>query len=69
MQLGSTGKLICAVTIIICLSVLMGIDAIDAVSGLPPITLITGYIIGNGVASKTGVGVQSIIEPKPHTET
>lgn len=65
MQLGSLGKLIVAVVVVICLTILMAIDAVDAVVGMPPITLIVGYIIGNGVASKSGDGVQSIIEPKP----
>lgn len=65
MQLGSLGKLIMAVVIVICLTILMAIGTIDAAAGMPPITLIVGYIIGNGVASKTGAGVQSIIEPKP----
>lgn len=65
MQLGSTGKLLVALTTIVCVTLLMVLDTIDGAAGMPIISGIALYIIGNGVASKRGDGVQSIIEPKP----
>lgn len=64
MQLGSWAKLIVAVVVIIALTLLMALNTIDQAVGMGPITLIVGYIIGNGVTSAQGKGVQSIIEPK-----
>jgi hypothetical protein len=63
-QLGASGKLIGAIVISLGLMVLMATHTLDAGQGMPPITLVVGYVIGNGVASRSGVGVQSIIEPK-----
>ncbi len=69
MQLGAVGKLYAAVIISVGLMVLMGVHVIEPAVGMPPITLVVGYVIGNGYTSVRGVGVQSIIEPKPPTQS
>lgn len=69
MQLGSVHKLIVSCVLIVCLSVLMAIDTLPVETGMLPITAITFYIVGNGRASRSGEGVQSILEPRPSAET
>lgn len=62
-KIGASPKLVAAVIICLMLGVLIGINALDPAQGLTPITAIIFYVIGNGVASKSGQGVQSILEP------
>lgn len=66
-QWGATPKLVGAIVISIGLMVLMGTHTLDASQGMPQITLVVGYVIGNGIAAKGGVGTRSIIEPKDQT--
>lgn len=67
MQLGSKAKLMVICLAMVCLTVLLVVHAIDVAAGMSPITAMVFYVIGNGFASRSGVGVQSVIEPKAPT--
>ena len=54
-------KLAVAVVGIIACTVLLVTHSISEAAGMAPITLIVGYIIGNGVASAQGKPVTPII--------
>lgn len=60
-------KLIVAVVVIICCTVLLAVGAIDQGTGMSPITLVIGYILGNGVAAIKGEPVTPIIGSKNDT--
>lgn len=49
---------------LICLTVLLAIEAIDKATGTGMIGTILGYAVGNGIAAKTGVRVDPIIGNK-----
>lgn len=51
---------LCVISVV----VLMAIGSITGESGLPIITLVVGYSIGNGVTSKAGNSSEPIIGPK-----
>ena len=63
--LANPSKALIALVGLICLTVLIAVDAIAADSGLPVITAIVGYAIGNGIAAKQGQPVDPIIGRKP----
>ena len=65
MNLANPSKALIALVGLICLTVLIAVDAIAADSGLPVITAIVGYAIGNGIAAKQGQSVDPIIGRKP----
>jgi hypothetical protein len=65
MNLANPSKALIALVGLICLTVLIAVEAIAADSGLPVITAIVGYAIGNGIAAKQGQPVEPIIGRKP----
>jgi hypothetical protein len=42
----------------------MAVRAIDSATGMPVITLIVGYAVGNGIAARKGDPVEPIIGRK-----
>lgn len=64
MNIANPSKAFIALVSLICLTVLIAVDAIASDAGLPVITAIVGYAIGNGIAAKTGQPVQPIIGKK-----
>jgi len=60
----NTWKAIIALSALVSVTVLMGIEAIDSTAGMPIITLIVGYVVGNGVAAKQGINAEPIIQKK-----
>ena len=64
MNIANPSKAFIALVSLICLTVLIAVDAIDQDAGLPVITAIVGYAIGNGIAAKQGQPVQPIIGRK-----
>ena len=64
MNIANPSKAFIALVGLICLTVLIAVDAIDQDAGLPVITAIVGYAIGNGIAAKQGQPVQPIIGRK-----
>jgi len=57
-------KALIALVALICMTVLLAVDAIETDQGLPIITLITGYSVGNGMAAISGKPVDPIIKKK-----
>jgi hypothetical protein len=53
-----------ALVALICMTVLIAVGAIDPDQGLPIITMIVGYAVGNGIAAKKGDPVEPIIGRK-----
>jgi hypothetical protein len=58
-------KLVTAVTAMLCVTVLMGTNHLDPVAGVPVITLVIGYMLGNGVAARNGDPVQPMLFRRP----
>jgi hypothetical protein len=65
MNIANPSKAFIALVSLICLTILISVNAIDQDAGLPVITAIVGYAIGNGIAAKQGQPVQPIIGSKP----
>jgi hypothetical protein len=67
LDLGMTfnpSKALIALVGLICMTVLIAVDAIDQDQGLPIITMIVGYSVGNGMAALTNKQVEPIIRKK-----
>ena len=64
MSLANPSKALIALVGLVCLTVLIAVDAITPDAGLPVITAIIGYAIGNGLAAKQGQSVDPIIGKK-----
>ena len=64
MTLANPSKALIALVALILISGLMAIDAIDSDTGMPVITMVVGYAIGNGMAAKQGIPVEPIIGQK-----
>ena len=64
MSLANPSKALIALVGLVCLTVLIAVDAITPDAGLPVITAIIGYAIGNGIAAKQGQPVDPIIGKK-----
>jgi hypothetical protein len=57
-------KALIALVALICMTVLLIADAIQTDQGLPIITMIVGYSVGNGMAALSGKPVDPIIKKK-----
>lgn len=64
MSISNPSKALIALVGLICLTVLMAVGRLDTGAGMPSITLIIGYAIGNGIAAKQGEPVEPIIGKK-----
>lgn len=64
MSISNPSKALIALVGLVCLTILMALGRLDISAGMPPITLIIGYAIGNGIAAKTGEPVEPIIGKK-----
>ncbi len=64
MILQNPSKALIALVALVCITVLIAVRAIDANQGLPIITMIVGYAVGNGIAAKKGDPVEPIIGRK-----
>ncbi len=64
MTLQNPSKALIALVALICVTVLIAVGSIDSNQGLPIITMIVGYAVGNGIAAKKGDPVDPIIGPK-----
>ena len=56
MKITNLPKSVLLFTALICITVLLAVNSIDESAGLPIISAIVFYGIGNGVAAKTGKG-------------
>ena len=57
-------KALIALVALICMTVLLAVGSIGTDQGLPIITMITGYSVGNGMAALSGKSVDPIIKKK-----
>ncbi len=64
MILQNPSKALIALVALICITVLIAVRAIDSGTGMPVITLIVGYAVGNGIAARKGDSVDPIIGRK-----
>lgn len=64
MTLQNPSKALIALVALICITVLIAVSSIDSDQGLPIITMIVGYAVGNGIAARKGEPVEPIIGRK-----
>ena len=64
MNINNPSKALIALVGLICLTVLLAVNAIPNEAGIGMIGSILGYAIGNGIAAKAGVPVEPIIGKK-----
>ena len=67
LDLGMTfnpSKALIALVGLVCMTVLISVGSIDQDQGLPIITMIVGYSVGNGMAALTNKPVEPIIKKK-----
>ena len=64
MHIANPSKALIALVGLICMTVLMAVGAIDSATGMPVITMIIGYAVGNGIAARQGQPVEPIIGRK-----
>jgi len=66
--IGNPPKALILLVALICITVLLAINAIDQSAGLPMISAIVFYGIGNGVAAKQGQQTPKIFQQKTKDE-
>lgn len=64
MMLANPPKALIALVGLICVTVLMALGSITSDAGMPIITMILGYAVGNGIAARRGEPVEPIIGSK-----
>jgi hypothetical protein len=64
MNITNPSKALIALVGLICLTVLLAVEAIPVEAGTGMIGSVLGYAIGNGIAAKQGVAVEPIIGKK-----
>lgn len=64
MTLHNPPKAFILLVALICITILLGLERITTEAGLPIISAIVFYGIGNGVAARTGKASEPIIAPK-----
>ena len=64
MTISNPPKALIALVGLICLTVLMALQAIEEATGTGLIGSILGYAIGNGIAARSGQAVEPIISRK-----
>ena len=57
-------KALIALVALICMTVLIAVGAIEQDQGLPIITMIIGYAVGNGIQALSNKSVEPIIRKK-----
>jgi len=63
-KIANPSKALIALVGLVCITVLMAIGKLDMENGMPVLTLIIGYAVGNGIAARSGEPVQPIIGRK-----
>ena len=66
MTLNNPPKALILLVALCCVTLLLALGRITTEAGLPIISAIVFYGIGNGVAAKTGKPSEPIISPKTH---
>jgi len=65
MTIANPSKALIALVGLICITVLMAIGKLDMDNGVPIITLIIGYAVGNGIAARNNEPVPFRIGQRP----
>jgi hypothetical protein len=68
MTIANPPKALILLVALLCITVLVGIGKVTTEAGLPIISAIVFYGIGNGVGAKMGQQSPKIFEQKPPTE-
>lgn len=68
MKISNPSKAMIALCGLFCITLLMIFERVETSQGMPAITLIIGYAVGNGIAAKQGDDVQPIIGKRDTTE-
>ena len=68
MTIQNPPKALIALVGLICVTLLMALKSIDQATGMPVLTLVIGYAVGNGIAARSGQVVSPIIGSKKHDE-
>ena len=64
MTIQNPSKALIALVGLICVTLLMALNSIDQETGMPILTLVIGYAVGNGIAARSGQIVSPIIGKK-----
>jgi hypothetical protein len=64
MQLNNPAKLIVALVLSICMTILMLAGVTSSEAGVPFLTAIGGYVLGNGIAARKGDPVEPILRSR-----
>lgn len=64
MSIASHPKAILLALGILSVTVLMALGRVDSAAGLPVLTALSGYAVGNGVASISGKHPDPVLKPK-----
>jgi hypothetical protein len=63
-KLANPSKALIALVGLICLTILLAVEAIDKATGTGMMGTIIGYAVGNGIAARQNVSVEPIIGKK-----
>jgi len=66
MKIDNSPKFLILMLALVCITVLLAVNRISQEAGLPIISAIVFYGIGNGVAAKSRVNSPKIFGPKDH---
>jgi hypothetical protein len=66
MNIANPSKALIALVGLVCLTVLMAVNAIASETGVPILTTIIGYAVGNGIAAKQRRPRRTDHRPKKH---
>jgi uncharacterized membrane protein YcaP (DUF421 family) len=64
MTISNPPKALIALVGLICITLLMALKSIDQSTGMPVLTLVIGYAVGNGIAARSNSPVEPIISRK-----
>ena len=64
MKIANPSKAFILLVALICVTVLMALEKVTTEAGLPIVTAVVFYGIGNGVAARQGINSSPIISPK-----
>jgi hypothetical protein len=68
MKVNNPPKAVILLAALASITLLMAVGRIDVNAGMPLLTAIVFYAIGNGVASRAGIVSEPIIAPRNHDE-
>lgn len=64
MKIANPSKAFILLVALICVTVLIALEKVTTEAGLPIVTAVVFYGIGNGVAARQGISSSPIISPK-----